>query len=135
MAWVRFITLCQDKTKQPAYGADVLRLWAASVEFWRDMPLGKTVLTQTSEVLRKIRNSARFILGNLGAGGQLQNQPPVPFSEITGLVRFTSLILIDTFNIVSTFINKGERYVMNGLYKLEQLALASYPEFDFPRST
>lgn len=56
----------QDKKKEPAYGADVLRFWASSVEFWRDAPLGPTVLAQAAEALRKIRNSARFILGNIG---------------------------------------------------------------------
>lgn len=57
---------CQDKRREPAYGADVLRLWAATVEYWRDMSIGPTVLSQAAESLRKIRNSARFILGNIG---------------------------------------------------------------------
>lgn len=57
----------QDKKKEPAYGADVLRLWAATVEYWRDMSIGPTVLAQTAESLRKIRNSARFLLGNIGS--------------------------------------------------------------------
>ena len=56
----------QDKKKEPAYGADALRYWAASVEFWRDAPLGPTMLSQAVEGLRKIRNTARFILGNIG---------------------------------------------------------------------
>jgi len=53
--------------KNPAYGADILRLWAATVEYWRDMSLGPTSLTQTSESMRRIRNSARFMLGNIGS--------------------------------------------------------------------
>ena len=48
------------------YGADTLRLWAATVEYWRDMSIGPKILEQTSESLRKIRNTARFILGNIG---------------------------------------------------------------------
>jgi isoleucyl-tRNA synthetase len=56
----------KDKKKQPAYGTDVLRLWAATVDYWRDMPIGPTILAQAAESLRKIRNSARFILGNIG---------------------------------------------------------------------
>ena len=56
----------KDKTKSPAYGADVLRYWAASVEFWRDMALGPKVLSQSAESVRKLRNCARFMLGNLG---------------------------------------------------------------------
>lgn len=58
--------MLQDKKKEPAYGADVLRLWSATVEYWRDMPLGQTILSQSAESLRKIRNSARFALGNIG---------------------------------------------------------------------
>ena len=47
------------------YGADVLRFWAASIDFWRDAPIGPAVLSQTADSLRKIRNTARFILGNV----------------------------------------------------------------------
>jgi isoleucyl-tRNA synthetase len=36
------------------------------VEYWRDMAIGPKILEQTYESLRKIRNSARFILGNIG---------------------------------------------------------------------
>ncbi len=39
----------QNKKTEPAYGADVLRFWAASVEYWRDMALGPTVLAQSAE--------------------------------------------------------------------------------------
>ena len=58
--------LAQDKKNEPAYGADVLRIWAATVEYWRDMSIGPTILAQAAESLRKLRNSARFILGNIG---------------------------------------------------------------------
>lgn len=44
----------------------MLRLWAASVEYGRDVSLSKTSLAQSAEALRKLRNSARFILGNAG---------------------------------------------------------------------
>ncbi len=56
----------QDKKKEPAYGADLLRLWIASVEYWNDVPLGTNILNQVAESLRKIRNTARFLLGNIG---------------------------------------------------------------------
>ncbi|MCC5897141.1 MAG: isoleucine--tRNA ligase [Phormidium sp. BM_Day4_Bin.17] len=54
-----------NKKQQPAYGADVLRLWVSSVDYSGDVPLGGTILRQTSDVYRKIRNTARFLLGNL----------------------------------------------------------------------
>lgn len=49
----------------PAYGADVVRLWVASVDYSGDVPLGKTILGQMADVYRKIRNTARFLLSNL----------------------------------------------------------------------
>jgi isoleucyl-tRNA synthetase len=48
------------------YGADVVRLWAASVDFREDMPVSKETLTRTAESYRKIRNTLRFLLSNLG---------------------------------------------------------------------
>ena len=55
----------KDKKQNPAYGADVLRLWVSSVDYSSDMPLGKSILKQLSDIYRKIRNTARFLLGNL----------------------------------------------------------------------
>jgi isoleucyl-tRNA synthetase len=48
------------------YGADVVRLWAASVDSREDMPVSKETLTRTAESYRKIRNTLRFLLSNLG---------------------------------------------------------------------
>ena len=45
-------------------GADILRLWVASVEYRADMPLSKDILKQVSESYRKIRNTIRFLLSN-----------------------------------------------------------------------
>lgn len=53
----------QDVIKQ--YGADVLRLWVASVNYTDDIPVGKNMLAQLAEVYKKLRNTARFLLGNL----------------------------------------------------------------------
>lgn len=48
------------------YGADILRLWVASSDYHADIRISKDILKQLSESYRKIRNTARFILGNLG---------------------------------------------------------------------
>jgi len=45
------------------YGADILRLWVASSDYHADIRISKEILKQLSEVYRKIRNTARFILG------------------------------------------------------------------------
>ena len=47
------------------YGADILRLWAASTDYRVDSRISKDILKQLSDIYLKIRNTARFILGNL----------------------------------------------------------------------
>jgi isoleucyl-tRNA synthetase len=101
----------KDKKKEPAYGADVLRLWVATVEYWRDMSIGPTVLAQCAESMRKIRNSARFILGNIGTIAERKHFVPVERNEL-GL---------------------AERFVMNELYKLDQIATEGYANYNFPK--
>jgi len=53
----------QDIVKQ--YGADILRLWTASVDYWDDQRLGDEAIKTNVETYRKLRNSFRFLLGNL----------------------------------------------------------------------
>ena len=48
------------------YGADVLRLWAVSSDYRGDVRISEDILRQMAEVYRKIRNTLRFLLGNLG---------------------------------------------------------------------
>lgn len=48
------------------YGADVLRLWAASVEYVDDVRFGPNVIEQVARVYRNVRNRIRFMLGNVG---------------------------------------------------------------------
>src|SRR5690625_4560545 len=46
-------------------GADILRLWVASVDYQSDVRISDDILKQISEAYRKIRNTFRFMLGNL----------------------------------------------------------------------
>ncbi|TFK19817.1 isoleucyl-tRNA synthetase [Coprinopsis marcescibilis] len=101
----------KDKKKEPAYGADILRLWAGSVECWGDMSIGPTILTQTAESYRKIRNSARFCLGNIdGVEGRC---------VVEDVAR-------EDLDLVA-------KYVMHELYILEQKALEGYSTYNFPK--
>ena len=50
----------------PKYGADVLRLWVASEDYRTDNAIGPTILDQLADSYRKIRNTFRYLLGNLG---------------------------------------------------------------------
>jgi len=47
------------------YGAELIRLWTASVDFVEDVRISPTILTRLSEAYRKIRNTFRYILGNI----------------------------------------------------------------------
>ena len=46
-------------------GADILRLWVSSVDYKEDHRISDNILKQITEVYRKIRNTLRFLLGNL----------------------------------------------------------------------
>ena len=47
------------------YGADILRLWAASVDYRNDIKIGNNIIGQLTEIFKKTRNTARFLIGNL----------------------------------------------------------------------
>ena len=47
------------------YGADILRLWAASVDYRNDIKIGDNIIKQLAEIFKKTRNTARFLIGNL----------------------------------------------------------------------
>ncbi len=49
-------------------GADILRLWVASIDYQADCKIGDEILKQVSETYRKIRNTCRFLVGNLSNG-------------------------------------------------------------------
>ena len=55
----------KNEKQEPAYGADVLRLWVSSVDYSADVPLGPGIIKQLADVYRKVRNTARYLLGNL----------------------------------------------------------------------
>ncbi len=71
------------------FGADVLRLWVASLDFHNDVRVSNDMLKQLSEAYRKIRNTARYILGNLGdSKGFDPNTEMVPFDRLSDFDRW-----------------------------------------------
>jgi len=72
--------------KDPPYGADLLRLWVSSVDYSSDVPLGQNILKQLFDVYRKIRNTARFLLGSLHDFDPEQHV--VPYSDLPELDRY-----------------------------------------------
>ncbi|GCE64580.1 isoleucine--tRNA ligase [cyanobiont of Ornithocercus magnificus] len=55
----------RNQKQDPPYGADVLRLWVSSVDYSTDVQIGPGILQQMADVYRKVRNTARYLLGNL----------------------------------------------------------------------
>ncbi len=65
-------------------GADLLRLWVASVDFMEDVRMSEVILERLSEAYRKLRNSGfRYMLGNLGDFEPARNS--VPGAKLTGI--------------------------------------------------
>ncbi len=56
----------EPETIVKQYGADLLRLWVASVDFTEDVRLSEVTLKRLSEAYRKLRNTFRYLLGNTG---------------------------------------------------------------------
>ncbi|VEU39823.1 unnamed protein product [Pseudo-nitzschia multistriata] len=79
-----------NKKLEPAYGADVLRLWVASVDYSGDVGIGPNIIKQTFESYRKLRNTARYLIGNL-ADFVPEGQPDstaVPYDELPSLDKW-----------------------------------------------
>jgi isoleucyl-tRNA synthetase len=67
-------------------GADILRLWVSSVDYQSDVRISDSILTQIAEVYRKVRNTLRFLLGNLSDFDPAQDR--VPVEKLGELDRF-----------------------------------------------
>ncbi|HEV2558002.1 MAG TPA: isoleucine--tRNA ligase [Microvirga sp.] len=73
----------QDVIKES--GADILRLWTASVDYWDDQRIGPEIIKTTAETYRKLRNSIRWMLGSLH---HFRAADRVAVSEMPELERF-----------------------------------------------
>ena len=94
----------QDIIKE--YGADILRLWVISSDFKSDVSISKDILKQISEVYRKIRNTARYILGNIND------------FDPNELVPYNDLLEID-------------KWALTRVNKLVKEVTQNYENFDF----
>jgi len=70
-------------------GADILRLWAASVDYRGDVRISDNILSQLAEVYRRIRNTARFLLGNTYDFDPARDA--VPFEQMRAIDRWAVL--------------------------------------------
>ncbi len=89
------------------YGADVLRLWVASSDYQSDINISREILKQMSESYRKIRNTARYILGNIS-----------DFNPDTDMVDTDKMMNID-------------KWAVKTLNNLIEKVNASYDKYEF----
>ena len=94
----------QDVTKQS--GAEILRLWAALVDYSEDQRIGKTVLQTTIDAYRKLRNTVRYLLGALGG---FEGAERLDHAQMPPL----------------------ERFVLHRLWQLDAQVRAAYESYDF----
>ncbi|HYG30096.1 MAG TPA: isoleucine--tRNA ligase [Allosphingosinicella sp.] len=63
-------------------GADILRLWVASTDYFDDVRIGKEVLATTTDAYRKLRNTFRYLLGALAGFAEEERVPPAEMPEL-----------------------------------------------------
>lgn len=97
------------------YGADVLRLWVASVDYTNDVKIGENIIQQLVEVFKKVRNTARFILGNLYDFNPAENYVEyAKLNEIDKYALHKLQVLVE--NVTDAF----EKYEFYRYYQLIQ---------------
>jgi isoleucyl-tRNA synthetase len=89
------------------YGADLVRLWVASVDWQNDVPFSDKLFEQNGEVYRRFRNTLRILLGNLH-----------DFDATRDAVPNESLTLLD-------------RWILERLHTVTKECLAAYADYDF----
>ncbi|RAL26029.1 isoleucine--tRNA ligase [Thermoflavimicrobium daqui] len=93
------------------YGADILRLWVASVDYQADMRISDAILKQIAEVYRKWRNTFRFLLGNLAGFDPKTDR--VSYSELTELDRYT---LVKLYRLIQHVEKSYDNYEFHQVY-------------------
>ncbi|GJP68933.1 hypothetical protein CLOP_g25571 [Closterium sp. NIES-67] len=87
----------KNQKTEPAYGADVLRLWVASVDYSGDVVIGPNIVKQMGDVYRKLRGTLRFMLGNLH---DYEPSEAVPYVQLPALDRYALRRLADVMGEV-----------------------------------
>eukprot|EP01098_Paradermamoeba_levis_P005866 TRINITY_DN2438_c0_g1_i4.p1 TRINITY_DN2438_c0_g1~~TRINITY_DN2438_c0_g1_i4.p1 ORF type:complete len:506 (-),score=125.89 TRINITY_DN2438_c0_g1_i4:54-1571(-) len=100
----------KDKKLDPAYGVDMLRFWVCSSDYTKDLLIGRSILAQVSNTLRKVRNTTRFLLGNL-----------FDFDASNHLLPFDKLAL------------QIDKYMMMKLHLFQKEITEAYDAYHFSR--
>ncbi len=97
------------------YGADILRLWVASVDYTNDVRCSDNILKQMAEIYRKIRNTARYMLSNLN-----------DFDRATNAVSIGAMAEVDRFalhrlgEVITEVTDALESFEFNRFYQVMQ---------------
>ena len=96
------------------YGADILRVWASASDYAEDLRIDKNILIQHAESYRKIRNTFRFMLGNLKDKFEKQDFSKIQINKMDELEQF---ILHKLFIIGDSVDENLKNYNFHKLYK------------------
>ncbi|MDD2398259.1 MAG: isoleucine--tRNA ligase [Bacilli bacterium] len=98
------------------FGSDILRLWAASVDYQADVRISEDIIKQSSETYRKIRNTLKFLLGNLSS-----SQAEIDQGSVLKNVQYSfidQLILNKLYEVTNATLNAYEHYAFANVLAL-----------------
>ena len=96
------------------YGADILRIWVASSNYAEDLRIDHSILDQHADSYRKIRNTFRYLLGNLNDNFEKIDLEKINLSELPELEQF---MIHKIYSINNKFKNYFKNYDFHNLYK------------------
>ena len=96
------------------YGADILRIWVASSNYAEDLRIDYSILDQHAESYRKIRNTFRYLLGNLNDSFESRDLETIDIQKLPELEQF---MLHKIYNLNLNFNKYFKSYDFHNLYK------------------
>jgi isoleucyl-tRNA synthetase len=96
------------------YGADILRIWVASSNYAEDLRIDYSILDQHADSYRKIRNTFRYLLGNINDNFENVNLNEIDLTELPELEQF---MLHKIFELNNKFKKYFKNYDFHNLYK------------------
>ena len=93
-------------------GAEIIRLWSASVDYTQDVRISNDILKQVSETYRKIRNTFRFLLGNLFNGSFDNRTDLLSYDELEELDKY---MVLKFEKVVAKVLDYYENYQFNSI--------------------
>ncbi len=96
------------------YGADILRIWVASSNYSEDLRIDYSILDQHADSYRKIRNTFRYLLGNINDKFEILDLDKININELPELEQF---MLHKIYNLNNNFGKYFKNYDFHNLYK------------------